>query len=145
MDRIFYYLTTQVHRNLFLANYIDQCLQYVAIIGVVFATIWTRRQNWNRHDSKSGLGVDSDKAGNNRAFDPSAVQTTKISTLYFGDANRAREAVFDSSEVTQMSPSTESGPWKTKEEGSYDEAAHVKSEKEKSATFEAVPSTTMTV
>jgi len=43
-----------------------------------------------------------------------------------------------------MSPSTESGAWKTKEEGSYDDAAHEKSEKEKSGSSEGLPSMTAT-
>lgn len=122
-------------------------LQYVAIIGVVFATIWTRRQNWNRHDSpnsKSGLGPHAEKANNNPAFDPAVPQTTKISTLNFGGAGRTGDSEFETSEGTQMSPSTESGPWKEKEGGSYDDIAHEKSEKEKSGWSEGVPSTTAT-
>lgn len=115
----------------------------MAIIGVVFATIWTRRQNWNKHDSpnsKSGPGVHSDEANNNHAV----VQTTKISTLDFGNARRGEESDFEMSEGTQMAPSAESGRWKTKEGGSYDDTVHAKSEKEKSGWFEGVPSTTTT-
>jgi len=119
----------------------------VAIIGVVFATIWTRRQNWNRHDSpnsNSALGPHPEKSDNNYAFDPAVPQTTKISTLNFGGAGRTEASEFETSEGTQMSPSTESGAWKTKEEGSYDDAAHEKSEKEKSGSSEGLPSMTAT-
>ena len=119
-------------------------LQYVAIIGVVFATIWTRRQNWNRHDSpnsKLGLGPHSEKDNNNHAFDPVAAHATKISTLNFGNAGRTGESEFETSDGTQMFASNESGPWKTKEGGSYDDTAK-SFEKEKWS--EGVPSTTAT-
>ena len=117
----------------------------MAIIGVVFATIWTRRQNWNKHDSpnsKSDTALNSDKA-NNHGFDPAAVQTTKISTLDFGNARRGEESDFEMSEGTQ-SPSAEYRQSKTKEGGSYDDTEHVKSEKENSAWFGEVPSPTIT-
>ena len=95
---------------------------------MVFATIWTRRQNWNKYDSpKSGSGVLSEKANNNYAFNPRpAIQTTKISTLHFGDADRAGESEFESSEGKQMAPNSSES-------------------KEKSGWSDGMPSTTTTV
>ena len=117
-------------------------MQYVAIIGVVFATIWTRRQNWNKSDSpKVGSGLNTEKPSN--AFDP-ATATTKISTLHFVGAVRQGESEFESSVGTQLTPSTE---WaKEKEGGLHGGAVHVRVEKEaKSGWLDGVQTATTNV
>jgi len=105
-------------------SYILLSNNYVAIIGVVFATIWTRRQNWNKGDSpRLGSGLNTEKPSN--GFDP---DTGKISTLNFGNAGRQEDSEFDSSVGTQLNPSAE---WaKKKEAGSPGGKVHVKIERE---------------
>lgn len=106
-------------------SYILLSNNYVAIIGVVFATIWTRRQNWNKTDSaKAGSGSNSEKPSN--AFEPAT--TTKISTLHFVNTGRQQESEFESSDGTQLTPSSE---WaKEKEGGPHGGTVHVRVEKE---------------
>ncbi|KIK55978.1 hypothetical protein GYMLUDRAFT_62263 [Collybiopsis luxurians FD-317 M1] len=50
---------------------------YVAILGVVFATIWTRKQNWNRGTNNSESST----------FDPSPNRKSILSTMHFGTAH----------------------------------------------------------
>jgi hypothetical protein len=52
---------------------------YVAILGVVFATIWTNRQNWNKHAISNGPS--SDDRMEHSSFDPSSRRL--VSTIRF--------------------------------------------------------------
>lgn len=59
-------------------SYVLLSNNYVAILGVVFATIWTNKQNWNRH------AVPNNDSLANSTFDPS--QKKIVSTIRFDPA-----------------------------------------------------------
>ncbi|KIK55977.1 hypothetical protein GYMLUDRAFT_87461 [Collybiopsis luxurians FD-317 M1] len=59
-------------------SYVLLSNNYVAILGVVFATIWTRKQNWNRGTN------DSESSTSGSPFDPSPNRKTILSTIQFG-------------------------------------------------------------
>ena len=60
--------------------------QYVSIIGVVFATIWTRKQNWNPKDAfgDHDHGLQRRSGHHNLVFDPTInMRSAQLSTLQF--------------------------------------------------------------
>ncbi|THU91849.1 hypothetical protein K435DRAFT_758739, partial [Dendrothele bispora CBS 962.96] len=57
-------------------TYILLSNNYVAILGIVFATIWTRKYNWNRGDGGSWSGT-------GKGFDPTFNPRSVFSTIRF--------------------------------------------------------------
>ncbi|KAF9448445.1 hypothetical protein P691DRAFT_775406 [Macrolepiota fuliginosa MF-IS2] len=91
-------------------SYILLTNNYVAIIGVVFATIWTRKQNWNNEERSSNRDHRRRKMvvhnESRHAYGPTINATSVLSTLRFGADGSEQET-----EASGFSPSsdTESG------------------------------------
>lgn len=72
----------------------------MAIIGVVFATIWTRKKNWNKHNIMSRIDQDKPNFSGFGFYDQEAnPPRAVISSLHFVGEGRNTE---ESSEDTEV-------------------------------------------
>ncbi|THH13250.1 hypothetical protein EW146_g6944 [Bondarzewia mesenterica] len=62
-------------------SYVLLSNNYVAILGIVFATIWTNKQSWNRHTQ-----ANSDSSIAHSTFDPAPAGGMKVSAIRFNAA-----------------------------------------------------------
>ena len=69
--------------------------KYVSIIGIVFATIWTRRQYWNKHDT----------ASNDYPLEEHRRARTVLSTLHIVSENE-EGSIYEGARISPLNNST---------------------------------------